>query len=106
MLSLKDAKVTEYKAKSRGLKGSINFVSKQVQRIWSHSNPHVLPETESNTDVKASTKFKLEQEMMVFIILVCNGDWDIMTTSGTCKMAWYKEWRFYFHFIWGCNITT
>jgi len=71
---LKDAEVAEYKTKSCELKRSINFATKRVERIYSHSNPHVLPETEPNTDIEASTNFKLEQEMMAFIILVCNGD--------------------------------
>ena len=66
----------------------------------------MLPETESNTDIKATTNFKSEQEMMAFIILVCNGDWDIMTTSVMGIMTWYEEWQFYFEFIWGRTITA
>ena len=71
--------------------------------IWLRDKPHVFLETKSKMDIKAAmpTKFKQEEEMMAFIILVCNVDWDVIATSVTGIMAWYKEWQFYFEFILG-----
>ena len=44
--------------------------------------------------------------MMVFIIIVCNADWDLITTTATGIMTWYEEWRFFFEFIWGRTMTS
>ena len=81
MISLKDVKVREDKIKSSSLKRHIDVASKEVQRIWSNEKPRVFPGTKLKRDVKAATNFKSKEEMMSFIVLVCNRDWDVMTTS-------------------------
>ena len=51
----------------------------------------MIPGTLSNRDIKAETNFRSEMEMMAFIIIVCNGDWDKMTTSVTGVMTRFEE---------------
>ena len=74
--------------------------------MWNDCDSHVRPGYQSDRDVKAETNFRSEKEMMAFIILVCNGDWEKMTTSVTGTMTWFEEWYFYFEFIWGRTLTT
>ena len=44
--------------------------------------------------------------MLPFIVIICNADWDMMTTSVTGIMTWFEEWSFFFEYIWGRTMTT
>ena len=66
----------------------------------------VHPGIERSNDIKAATNYRSEKEMLAYIIIVCNGDWETMTVSVTGIMTWYEEWRFFFEFIWGRTMTS
>ena len=44
--------------------------------------------------------------MIAYIIIVCNGDWNVMTESVTGIMTWYEEWYFFLEYIWGRTFST
>ena len=103
-----------------GLKNSI--VTKDLEKLdlprgVTHTNkqkiihyidygPTVYSRDVSNKDIKAATNFQSENEMMAYIIIVCNGDWEQMKESVTGIMTWFEEWYFYFEFIWGRILIT
>ena len=66
----------------------------------------VHPGIERSNDIKAATNYRSEKEMLAYIIIVCNGDWETMTESVTGIMTWYEEWYFFFEFIWGRTFST
>ena len=68
---------------------------------WYIKPPIIQPMMKSSEEIKAATNFCSELEMMACIIIVCNGDWNVMTESVTVIMTWYKEWYFVFEYIWG-----
>ena len=61
-----------------------------IRKHNSDHGPAVYPRDESNTDVKAATKFFSENEMLAYIILVCNVDYR-MIESVTGIMTWFEE---------------
>ena len=88
------------------LRRGITIKNQRQRKRWSAQGPAVRPGEKSNKDIKVSTNFESENEMMVYIILVCNGDWERMTESVTGIMTWFEEWYFYFEFMWGRTMTT
>lgn len=49
--------------------------------------------------IKNDTGFRTKQLLICFIILICNGDVSLMTTTNT-KLTWFEEWYFFFERIW------
>ena len=82
---IKNARVK--KKKATDLKRNIKIVGKKSRKSWSDRDPHVRSGHQSDRDVKAETNFRSEKEIMAFITLVCNGNWEKMTTSVTGTMT-------------------
>ena len=99
LLDLKNVKVEKDQMKTEGMKRHIVPTDKKVQKVWSKEDPVVLPQQQSDRDIKASTNFRSEKEMIAFIIIICNADWEKMTTSVTGIMTWFEEWSFFFEYI-------
>lgn len=54
----------------------------------------------SDNEIKRRTGFVTETSMLAFISIVCNGHWNnVIYLLST--LSWYKEWLFYFEFVWG-----
>lgn len=49
--------------------------------------------------VKNDTGFRTKLLLICYIIIVCNGDIEVMCSS-TTKMTWFEEWYFVFERIW------
>jgi hypothetical protein len=58
----------------------------------------------SNQSIKDRTGFENETLMLSFIILVCNGDFDLMKQTES-SLTWFEEWLVYFDTVWGRNGT-
>ena len=56
---------------------------------------------ESDAEIKRRTNFKSEEELLSFIIIVCNGDAKTMANSCSGILTWYEEWFFFFEFCYG-----
>ena len=71
---------------------SITREMSKIERVHWHSHPPVvIPGIQSSKDIKLATNFRSEKEMLAFIIVVCNGDWERMTDSVTGVMKWFEE---------------
>jgi hypothetical protein len=55
-------------------------------------------------EVKRRTGFFNEKTLLAFIVIVCNGDFDLMTKRNTV-LTWYEEWYFFFEMLWGRTIN-
>jgi hypothetical protein len=53
--------------------------------------------------IKRNTGFSSEYSLICFIIILCNGDLDMMGSHET-NMTWVEEWLFFFEFLYGRNI--
>ena len=106
MLSELESSIVTNDLKNINLHRGVTQTNLRTRKHYSDHGPAVYPRDESNKDVKAATNFHSENEMLAFIILVCNGDWDRMTESVTGIMTWFEEWYFYFEFMWGRTMTT
>ena len=84
----------------------VRLINRKEQEVWSQHTPVVHPGIERSNDIKAATNFRSEKEMLAYIIIVCNGDWERMSESVTGIMTWYEEWYFFFEFIWGRTFST
>ena len=58
----------------------------------------------TDKEVERRTGFKSRDMMLAFIILVCNGDHDVMTTTNT-ELTWLEEWLLFLEWEWGRTIT-
>ena len=58
----------------------------------------------TDKEVERRTGFKSRDMMLAFIILVCNGDHDVMTTTKT-ELTWLEEWLLFLEWEWGRTIT-
>ena len=67
-------------------------------------HPTVRPNTLSKRQVKRRTGFKCETAMLKYIMIVCNGDFDTLTTTAT-NLTWYEEWFLFFEMMWGKSHT-
>jgi hypothetical protein len=54
--------------------------------------------------IKERTGFVSDIALINFIIVVCNGDFDVIKSIQS-KLTWYEEWFFYFEAIWGRSHT-
>ena len=68
--------------------------------------PFVLPGKLPAKEIKSRTNFSNEAEIMSFIIIVCNGDFDLITLSHSHILTWYEEWFFSFEMVWGRHLTS
>jgi len=105
LTELKHSNVTK-DFKKLDLRQGINLTNQRTRKHWSEQGPTVCPGDESNKDIKANTNFQSKNEMMAYIIIVCNGDWERMAESVTGIMTWFEEWYFYFEFMRGRTLTT
>ena len=81
-------------------------IEKQVKRKhWYDRDPAVRLGEESDNEIKRRTNFRSEKELISFVLIVCNGDWDVLTRTASGIMTWYEEWFFYFEFCWGRTLT-
>ena len=69
-------------------------------------NAYVLPVVsfedlvENDAEVKRRTGFSSLKNMISFIIILCNGDFNQIRYKHT-SLTWLEEWFFYFEWIWG-----
>ena len=56
------------------------------------------------TYVKKNTGFTSEYSIICFIIILCNGDLQMMAGHET-NMTWLEEWMFFFEFLYARNIN-
>lgn len=63
-------------------------------------DPKYNPFTLCNDSISDKVGFDNEEDMLAYIILVCNGDFDVMIKTES-RLLWYKEWFFYFDSVWG-----
>ena len=54
----------------------------------------------SNNEIKRRTGFLSEQHLLSHVVLVCNGDLELMFKSKS-KLTWYEECFLYFEIVWG-----
>ena len=59
---------------------------------------------ENDSEVKRRTGFQSLNHMLAFVIIVCNGDHDVMIYKKT-KLTWLEEWFFALEYLWGRTIT-
>ena len=81
------------KRKPIELIGQENLVKKQNH--WYQRSPCVRLGHETSSEVKRRTNFNGEAEMIGYIIVVCNADWDVMTKSASGILTWFEEWFFF-----------
>ena len=55
----------------------------------------ISPNNINNKEVKARTAFPTTFAMICYIIILCNGDIDLMTDK-TSYLIWFEEWFYYF----------
>ena len=56
-------------------------------------------------EVKLRTGFETERDLLTFIIIACNGDFDTIKKTHSV-LTWYEEWFFYFEMMYGLTIQT
>jgi len=67
--------------------------------------PKVDPVTTTDGAIQQLTGFVSMFALLAFILVVCNGDVDVMLESCT-ELTWFEEWVLYFQCMWGRqNIT-
>ena len=86
-------------------KHNLEIVTQRETEHWYEKEPVVKVGVESDAEIKRRTNFKSEKELLAYIIIVCNGDWEIMTKSYSGILTWYEKWFFFFEFCWGRTIT-
>ena len=69
-----------------------------------NNQPQITLEDLTHEEVERRTGFKSRDMMLAFIILVCNGDHDVMTTTKT-ELTWLEEWLLFLEWEWGRTIT-
>ena len=79
-----------------------NKKPKLTNRLY---HPEVTPTSLTKTQIKLQTGFNDSYAMICFIIIICNGNIDLMTRTN-CYMTWYEEWFSYFEFQYGRTATT
>ena len=63
----------------------------KVTNHWYQRSPYVRLGNETSSEVKRITNFNGEAEMIGYIIVVCNADWDVMTKSASGILIWFEE---------------
>ena len=59
---------------------------------------------QNDKEVKRRTGFQSLNHMLAFMVIVCNGDHDMMIYKST-KLTWLEEWFFAFEYLWGRTIS-
>ena len=54
----------------------------------------------SDAEVQRRTGFKTKNHLLMYIIVVCNGDFDKIVEGGTV-LTWFEKWFAHFEFKWG-----
>ena len=58
-----------------------------------------------NQEVKRRTGFTSERELLAFIIIVCDGDADLIKKTNS-TLTWFEEWYFYLEMLRGKSIRS
>ena len=73
-------------------------IKKPIRKKWHEKEPVVKPLLVGDKEVRRRTRFRSERELLLFIFIICNGQFDII--GDTCSaMSWYEECFFYFEMI-------
>ena len=68
---------------------------KNTQSSWSDRDPYVQLGMERDMEVKRRTNFNSEVEMIAYVIVVCNADWETIISSHGKNLTWFEEWFFF-----------
>mmetsp|Transcript_10153 Transcript_10153/g.21805 ORF Transcript_10153/g.21805 Transcript_10153/m.21805 type:complete len:297 (+) Transcript_10153:672-1562(+) len=71
----------------------------KIRQRCANKPPCVFPGT-SDPQVKSRTGFPNERSMFSYIIVVCNGDVDLIQKRCS-SLTWYEEWFLFFEMTWG-----
>ena len=77
---------------------SINNDKKKIK--ISSIKPKVHPKHMSDLDVSKRTGFKTVNDMLTYIAIVCNGDFDLIIQQMSV-LTWFEEWMFFFELLKG-----
>ena len=77
---------------------------KNTQSSWSDRDPYVQLGMERDMEVKRRTNFNSEVEMIAYVIVVCNADWETIISSHGKNLTWFEERVFFFEFFWGRSL--
>ena len=66
--------------------------------------PTILPKTASKSEIKRRTGFKSETAVLKYIMIVCNGNFNTMTSTKS-NFTWFEEWMLFFEMMWGKTHT-
>lgn len=72
----------------------------QEEKMKSTQNIQPTYTPYKDTLIKEMCGFESDDDMICFIITVCNGDFDVMTNT-VSRLTWYEEWLLYFDCVWG-----
>ena len=67
----------------------VDIIREKDNNHWYNIEPNVKVGGESDAEIKRRTNFKSEEELLSFIIIVCNGDAKTMTNSCSGVLTWY-----------------
>ncbi len=76
----------------------VTKVNKNLMKENKHSItstvPSIIPFSLSDKIIKDRTGFVNEVALISFIIVVCNGDFDVIKSTQSHRLTWYEEWFF------------
>ena len=94
---------------TRRFKSSCEIKSDRIKTkrttIDTVSIPSIFPNTLPDSEIKRRTGFTSEMSMLSFIMIVCNGEINIMRETASDVLTWYEEWLYYFEAVWGRTHT-
>jgi hypothetical protein len=80
-------------------------VSKTKQYASRSKIPSVTPFGLTAAQVKARTGFRDIVMLLRFLLIVCDGDIELLVSRET-TLTWFEEWFLYLEFVWGKTVTT
>ena len=89
-----------FKEKKQKLCANIVAVTPVADKKGADNHPRVDLKTIKEEDVKERTGFVSKEALLIFIVIVSNGDMDTMGESNSL-LTWFEEWFLYFKHVWG-----
>ena len=87
-------KIYKKQEKTFNLKGKLVYWKIEVKTLWSTEDPVVWPLQEYDSGIREYAKFWSKRKLIIFIILVYNGDVNKIPASATGIMTCYNKYNF------------